>query len=253
MSSTVFRVLLACAILSVAVYQLDAAELSWEAEHFAASNGDKFEVLHPPFKTQTNSDTPSRAKELIDSAGEPILDYTIEGPVYSDAFVGTPSGTDGSWLKYEFTVPQSGAWYFWGRVVAPTIGDNSFFWGVDIADADAKNADDNNVNIWDFYEVDDATLKLRERYTTKWVWFRLNSRSGNPFKGTEVDQYGPNPTPLELTAGKHTMHIISREKSYLDIMYATTDKGFDANGTPPVSVEPQNKLTTTWGALKLGF
>jgi hypothetical protein len=75
----------------------------------------------------------------------------------------------------------------------------------------------------------------------------------NPFKGTEVEQYGANPTPLELTAGKHTMHIISREKSYLDIIYATTDKGFDANGTPPVSVEPQNKLTTTWGALKRGF
>jgi hypothetical protein len=105
MPTTVFRVLLACAILSVAFYQADAAELSWEAEHFVASNGDKFEVLHPPFKTQTNSDTADRAKELIDPAGKPILDYTIGGPVYSDAFVGTPSGTDASWLKYEFSVP----------------------------------------------------------------------------------------------------------------------------------------------------
>ena len=244
-------------VLGGMAYQADAAELSWDAENFSARNGEGFAVLTPPFTVNANeATTAARAPELVDADGNPTTEYTIEGPVFGGAFVGagTPDSftSDGSWLKYTFSVPVAGEWYFWGRLVAPTQGDNSFHWGIDIADADAIAADNNNVNIWDFFEV----AELIDRYTTEWVWFRLNSRTGNPFPGIELDQYeefGNNITPVELTLGSHTFHLITREKAYLDAMFATTDVTFNPNETPPVSVEPQGKLTTTWGALKGGF
>ena len=40
-----------------------------------------------------------------------------------------------------------GEWYFWGKVIAPSVADNSFHWGIDIADADAVAQDNANVNI----------------------------------------------------------------------------------------------------------
>ena len=67
-------------------------------------------------------------------------------------------------------------------------------------------------------------------YTTDWVGFRLNSRSGKPFPGLELDQYinfgdTYNPTPLNLSAGKHTLHVIDREDgTFIDALFSTTSR-----------------------------
>ena len=106
------------------------------------------------------------------------------------------------------------------------------------------------MNIWDFFEAE----ALRVGYTTEWIWFRLNTRDG-PFEGTELIQHGDDPVPVELSDGDHTLHIAHREDgTYIDKIFATTDVEFDPNETDPqTAVEAQNKLTTTWGALKSGF
>lgn len=222
-------------ILSIAAYQLDAQTIAWQAENPSAIKGDSIQILETPYNA-------------IGTPAEGVDDYVISS-ASGDAFVGVPNdgAGDGSWFRYDFNVPSAGDWYLWGKLSAPSVSDNSYHWGIDIDDAQAVAADNGDVNIWDFFEVE----SLREGYTTDWVWYRLNSRTGAPFAGLEIDQYGDNPTPLELTAGKHTFHLIDREAgTYIDLFFATMDQDFDANVTEPTSVEPADKLTTQWGHLK---
>jgi hypothetical protein len=237
-SITLFS-LVSFVILSIAAYQVNAQTMSWQAERFTAQNGGAIQILKPPFDT---ADSNGNAYQITEA--------------YGGAFIGNPNGgadNDGSWVKYEFTVPQEGDWYLWGRAISTSDADDSFFWMIDGADADAVSEDNSNTNIWDFNELDNCPLGECLAFSTDWLWFRLSSRTG-PFPlgptGQGIDY--ADPIPLPLTAGTHTLHIINRESgTFLDMIYATMDKTFDANETEPTAVELQGKLTTTWGNLKL--
>ena len=214
----------------------------WEAENFTAKNGNGIGLFNPPHQETGANNVQYR---IVEASG--------------NAFVGSENGTGGnsnSWLKYVFNSSVAGDWYFWGRVIGPPSSDNSFFWGVDIRDADAKSEDNGKVNIWDFNEAAGESVNFPfgnpapANILHQWTWYRLSSRSG-PFPGR--GSYD-NPTPLALTAGKHTFHLIHREDgAYLDAVFATTDKAFDANETPPdgkLSVEPHGRLATIWADLR---
>lgn len=236
-----FCLLVSFVILSIVANPVDAGTISWEAE---ISKGEKglIEVLKAPFRT-------------TDSNG---VDYEIS-EASGGKFVGVPNGPgnfSSSWLKYMFNVPAEGDWYFWARGIAPTGADNSFLWGLDIADADAAAPDDNNPehNIWDLHEQGNFPLGGEandpNRDDKVWVWFRLSSRSG-PFPGGGAVY--DNPPPMPLTAGNHTLHLIHREDGvFIDWFFATTDKAFDANKTAPEpkAVKSRGKLAATWGRLK---
>ena len=134
--------------------------ISWEAEDFSDSNGAKFEVFDVP------SDQPG-------NAGEGVDDYTVT-EASGGKFIGSPNGAtnDGDdWVKYEFSV-EADDWHFWGRVIAPSVADNSLYWAFDTPDGDIASTNNATMNIWDFFEVE----SLRVNYTTDWVWFRLNTR-----------------------------------------------------------------------------
>jgi len=215
----------------------------WEAEKFIKKKGNSIKVYKTGFKAKGNPDQ--------QIGGKPIKDFVIS-QASNRSFVGINNGVapDGSWLKYEFSLPTKNKWYFWGKVIAPSVANNSFHWGIDIADGEAKKEDDNNCNVWDFFEKEE----LRKNYSTDWIWFRLNSRTGNPFPGQELDQHGPNPTPVELVTGKHTFHLIDREAgTFIDAFFATTDKRFDVNKAglrAKLAVETEMSLPAVWGGLK---
>jgi hypothetical protein len=238
-SITLFS-LVSFAILSIVVYQVNA-QMSWQAERFTSQSGDAIQILKPPLDTAGSL---GNAYQITEASG--------------GAFIGTPNGgagNAGSWVKYEFTVSKGGDWYFWGRAISTSDADDSFYWMLDGADADAAaNADTDKTNIWDFNELDNCPLGTCLVFPTDWLWFRLSARAAGPFSvgptGQGIDY--ANPIPLSLTAGKHTLHIIGREDgTFLDVIFATMDKVFDANQTSPeTAVEPQAKLTTTWGQLK---
>jgi hypothetical protein len=240
---TITLSLVSFAILSLVVYQATAQEIGWEAENFNAKNGEILEVLNPPFDT-------------TDSDGNAYTISEASGGAFVGSANGGPGNDQGSWLKYEFNVPLGGDWYFWFRVIAPTGADNSFYWFFDGADADAVSADNENTNIQDFNESGNFPFgEGNEGDRTQWAWFRLSSRTGpfEPFPGISYE----DPTPLPLTAGSHTLHLIHREDgAHMDWIYATMDAGYDANQTPPditllgTAVELQGKITTTWGNLK---
>ena len=190
--------------------------MSWEAEHYTAINGDAIKTLNPIFK-------------VTDGYG---MEFEIT-EASNDAFLGVPNGTENAsdaWLKYEFSIPVEGDWYFWGRVIAPTSADNSFHWAFDITDADAVSYI--GTNIWDFNESAGGSINfplgdgITAEEKQKWIWFRISSRDG-PFPGR--GSYD-NPTGINFTVGQHTLHLIHREDgTYIDNFFATTDAGFNPN------------------------
>ena len=224
-------------LLSFAVSYAPAQEhISWEAEDFTAAKGENFQIFEVPSEQMG-------APRCVD-----LEDYTIT-EASGDTYIGVPNGprnNSGDWVKYEFSVTE-GDWYIWGRVIAPCSRDNSTYWAIDIDDADALSTNNAIMNIWDFYEAG----IFQDKYTTDWVWFRLNSRDG-PFEGTELIQHGNNPVPMKLSEGDHTLHLTHREDgTHIDMFFGTLDAKFDPNETDlPQDVELQGKLTTTWGVLK---
>ena len=80
--------------------------------------------------------------------GKPIPNRVVD-KASGNSFIGQDNGVagDGSWVKYEFSVPVGGDWYLWGKVIAPSVADNSFHWGVNIKDEEAKATDDDKNNI----------------------------------------------------------------------------------------------------------
>jgi hypothetical protein len=244
-------------ILVFAVYQANAQIIVIEAEDFDAKQGETWQIITPPATVMCQPESAPRAPEL------PVGTTEFDINEASGDFIGNPdfTGVGPDWVKYVFDIPAGGDWYIWAKVIAPTVGDNSWFIGVDIADGDAVAEDNDNMNIWDFFESaeipdDGLGTALQERYTTDWVWFRLCSRTGNPFPGLEIDQYGPNPTPLPLTAGEHTFHFAWREHSFCDIIVGTMDVNDDPNvdesffAGEDTAVDPMDKLTSTWAQIK---
>jgi len=231
-------------ILGIIVNLANAQIMGWEAENFLSKDGDEIQVLTPPFDT-------------ADSAGNNYIISESSG----GAFVGVPNGPvanfnfSGAWFKYKFNVRTTGDWYFWGRAIAPAGADNSFLWHFDAADADIKPEEG---PVWDFNEAGNFPLggeKVAgsdpDRDDKSWIWFRLFARDELQNQGASYD----NPVPRKLTAGSHTFHLVHREDgAFLDWIFATMDKTFDANKTSPPEpsedVELQGKLTTTWGQIK---
>ena len=231
-------------LLSIVAHQaVGQTFMSWEAEQYADMNGDAIQTLNPVFKA---TDSDGVEFEITEAS--------------NNTFLGVPSGPgndSGAWLKYEFPIRVEGDWYFWGRVIAPAGGDNSFYWAFDIADADAVATDNDIMNIWDFNEAagESINFPLGDAITgpekQNWMWFLISSRTG-PFPGGgSYDE----PTAINFTVGQHTLHLLHREDgTYIDKFFATTSAEFNANDTDPATaVNPQGKLATTWGSLKRGF
>ena len=195
------------------------ADILWETETFAEQVGAAPQIFNPPYD---DTDANGHVFRMTEA--------------YGDAFVGTPNnaGDDGS-LKYLIRVPSAGDWYFWGRAIGPPTGDNSFYWGIDVDDKDAVR-DNAAVNIWDFNEAAGLSINFPlgdpapDEALHSWTWYRLSSREG-PFPG--FGSYD-NPTPVALSAGEHTFHLIVREDgAYMDALYATKSASFDANEVAP--------------------
>ena len=126
-----------CALIALSV---NAAEISWEAEKFAKKKDDSIKVY------QTGNKVKGTPDQQID--GKPIPGR-VATKTSGNSFIGQDNGVagDGSWVKYQFSVPVGGDWYLWGKVIAPSVADNSFHWGVNIKDEEAKATDDDKNNI----------------------------------------------------------------------------------------------------------
>jgi hypothetical protein len=222
---------LSLVVVCLAAYTAVAAEYGWEAENFAARDGDGPGVFSVPLNA-------------TDGTG---VNFTID-EAYSNKFAGSEDGSGLTGVvTYGIRLPASGSWHFWGRAIGPPTGDNSFFWSID-GPAAVGGA---GMEIWDFNEAAGSSNNFPlgdpppKGALQKWMWFRISSREG-PYKGVGNDAVG-----IKLSRGGHVFNMAIREDgAYMDALFGTTDASFDANVTAPTAVEPQGKLATTWANMK---
>ena len=239
-----------CLLVCAVVVAARAAEFQQPAEMFVSKKGDIFQVLQPPFVSHEVSHHTAPASVLAEGT------FTISDAI-GGAFIGVPGmalpggapvawigGENTDFVKYEIDVPKTAAWYLWLRAIAVSQRDNSFYLGIDIDDAAAVSGDTGAMNVLDLY---DAVLGP---WTTEWVWFPFNSRTG-PVQGREASQWTNDRVGVQLTEGTHNLHITPREPAYIDHFWATTVKTHDPNVEPPTTaVQPSGKLATMWSNLK---
>jgi subtilisin family serine protease len=136
---------------------------------------------------------------------------TLAGPMalFSDpqasqeGYISSPTRDQGSAL-FTVSIPHTGQYVIWCRVLAPNAGQDSFFVNVD-----QSNLDTNVTNI---YDVAQGT------WTNVWQWTRVNQRDFNNIS------LATDPRLFNLSAGTHTIVFGGREaNTKLDRLIITDD------------------------------
>jgi hypothetical protein len=107
---------------------------------------------------------------------------------------------------YNFTV-NGGTYKIWGRVIAPTSTQDSFWYRI----PDANTQTTNNSNGWIWWDITDPAAN--------WTWDELNS--DNDLDAT---------VRFTMSAGQHTLQIVHRERALLDLLVITDDLDLTAAG-----------------------
>jgi len=137
---------------------------------------------------------------------------------------------------YKFNVTTAGNYLIWGRVIAPTTGNDSVFITVDGLPED----------VWDV---------LLAENSSNWTWDRVCLRGAGSPVAPEYD-----PKLFNLTTGTHTLTIRGREAStYLDKLLITNDTSYVPTGTseeisspPAIDIAPPAKPEVTCNTHQLG-
>ena len=168
---------------------------------------------------------------------QPPMQIVEDKDVSGGKYIKSTQGRAG-WVEYEIEIPDDATYYMWGMVQEHDGVTDSFFITFDMLDRGAD--DDINENTWDLDGPANA-----------WVWDRVSGRG-----------LGGDPRAFELTKGKHTLRIWTREyESWLDCIYMSTDQtvvpllpsefeGRERVG-PPKSVTHADELATTWSHIKM--
>lgn len=153
----------------------------------------------------------------------------------------TGGGGEG-WAEYTLFIPEPGTYALWGKVLAVDGNSDSFWVTWQPADPD-ENAQ----------ETQNTEFRWGVGQSTEWAWDRINHwLDGGTFEREwEISE-----------AGDTTLRIAVREDGcMLDVIYITDNLSEDEAEVGPrdpipadslTPVEPQDKLTTTWGRIKAG-
>ena len=180
--------------------------------------------------------------EMADTIEEPMV--VAEDDEASDGkyvwMEGEPltGGGDQGWIEFKIDIPTAGTYALWGHVFVWDGNSDSFWVTWQPADPD-----------------EDAQVTKNTEYRwsigTKnaWHWDRIN----HWLDGGTFDR------EWELPAGESTLRIAVREDAAkIDVVFITDNLSDNVDEVNPrfpgpedvTPVEPQAKLTTTWGNLK---
>jgi hypothetical protein len=130
------------------------------------------------------------AQSALASSGQYILAPNGAGNIFDSAL-------SGGYANYTFTVPEAGNYVIWGRVLAATGGDDSFYVSMDGG----------------VYALWDTVI------STVWAWDQVNNRDV------------ADPVVYSLTAGQHTLIVKQREGgTKLDRLLITNDLQYVPQG-----------------------
>ncbi|MFC7772207.1 carbohydrate-binding protein [Salinirubellus sp. GCM10025899] len=190
-------------------------DTSIEPSGTGGSSGDNSTPEPTPEPTPTprpSSEVWIEAESAAGSSNFAPLTVESDGDASNGEYISVPNGTgrhlDGpsssGLAEYQFSVPESGEYAVWGRCIAPTDLDNSFWVSVD----------DGRDNEWWVDRDSDGGQ-------TEWAWFQVNDR----YSGTY-------PVTFDLDAGEHTLTVAWREDgTKLDKLLVTPDMSFEPSGT----------------------
>ena len=148
------------------------------------------------------------------------MDKGVDASASEKAFVWTPeSSLDGMGsVHLSFFIETEDEYTVWGRVLAPTPSDNSFF----------IRLNDGEELLWDVYGPD------KNKTAKAWWWDRVRDR-------TMVEKLGSDRLSFKLERGWHTLVLRSREAgTRMDRVLVTNDVHFvpEGWGTSPKELEP---------------
>lgn len=148
------------------------------------------------------------------------------------------------WVDYKIFIPKKGTYYMWGRTIAPTGGDDSFFITWDTTDPKDRGVwDAGNENVWDVTE------------SNNWFWDPISGRLGRGIPHRE----------FKLDRGEHLLRVWHREDgTKVDAFFlADSQKAKPREPTDEevrtqkrgmigqlFAVSPKGKLATFWAKLK---
>ena len=121
-------------------------------------------------------------------------------------------------LNFQFEVNQSAEYIIWGRVIAPSNSENSFFFSLN----------DSPFGIWDIDEQESAQLRL------SWSWQRIQLRESDSHSGNDAFVF-------PLADGFHQLTLKGREPgTRIDRLLLTNDMSFipEGWGTAPNDLKP---------------
>ena len=106
--------------------------------------------------------------------------------------------------------------------------------------------EDDLLNFWEF------RIRSLDVFSTDWSWHPIISRDG-PFSGPDPIQWNVHACiGLHLDAGRHTLHLVFDEPVAIDWFYASLERTFNPNETPPDarSVDLRGQLPLRWSDVK---
>jgi hypothetical protein len=143
--------------------------------------------------------------------GAPMIENS-DGSAAAGMAIGVPNGTGSfsspdsaaGYAEFPFEIQASGTYFIWGRVLAPTKKDDSFFIAMDSGEFVRWNTQRGN----------------------QWIWDQIGTRSQDPMT-------------FDLQPGEHTLYIMQREDgTYLDKILITGNAAFIPEGKGPVVDTP---------------
>lgn len=180
--------------------------------------------------------------EMADTIEEPMVVAEDDGA--SDGkyvwMEGEPltGGGDQGWIEFKIDIPTAGTYALWGHVFVWDGNSDSFWVTWQPADPD-ENAQ----------ETKNTEYRWSIGTKNEWHWDRIN----HWLDGGTFDR------EWDLPAGESTLRIAVREDAArIDVVFITDNLSDNVDEVNPrfpgpedvTPVEPQAKLTTTWGKLK---
>jgi len=193
--------------------------------------------------TFITSQTPQPAEpeyiwlEAEDSVFSSPMTEEADALASGGSYIYSPLANAGGSANYTFSAATAGDYVIWGRAIAPTTGNNSFF----------VSADSNPEDIWDV---------LLNESSSAWKWDKISLRGEGTFDNPQFD-----PKTFSFTAGLHTLEIKSREAdTYLDKILITNDLSYVPQGDgdslvdtypPVVSISSPSNNSTVAGTVSV--
>jgi hypothetical protein len=186
-----------------AIYHTDPHKADTDAD--GVNDGAEVAAGTDPTKSNLPANTDKIWLEAEDGDVDAPMQIAADSKASEETYLWVRQGSGNRWtpaskagkVQYTFNLSTSGTYRIWGRVLAPTKSDDSFF----------VSMDGGAYKVWDIQEC------------SSWAWDLVNSLKEN------------DPLLFKLSAGTHTLTLMQREDgTKIDRILITSDTQYFPQG-----------------------